>query len=261
MEVSTADRQATSDSRQAIEAIDPPGFPDRVIKVKWLDPGYSQILEKDYTQATLGMFPVQEFTTLISETLQQFIDGDLGIKLGELFRGEIQAPVVTNEGGGIDAEAVEDFLSDNMQIVQAFIKLVQKVPELQLEIMCLSLGIPRLERAWAKERMQEPPHRGGFTVPEGFDILIWFIRQNAELVRETVLGKAQDLVAEFQLHVLHSEDHEMYEGKARKKVPLESSSVSTETASTAEAETPTPQPSSPGGTPSSTSSPDIPVSV
>lgn len=238
MQVQTGSgNEETRRSREAIEAIEP-DTALRELTFNWKLPDGRDV-EKTYTQAELGMFPVQEFTTLVTEVVESFTQGDMGMKIGDLFRGDIEMPEDFSPG------TVNKVVEENMALVQAFIKAVQMLPGFQLDIMCLSLGIPRHEREWAKGQLQEPPHRGGLTVQEGFDILIWFIRQNAELCRETFLGKARELVDEFRLHVLQEDPT--------------ASSDSTDSETTTE--TPADPSSSPGGTPSSISSPDTPVSV
>lgn len=217
------------ENRQAINDLEP-ATPQREIKFDWLKPD-GQPIAKSYIQAELGMFPSQEFGTLVTSILDSFIKGEMGMSIGELFRGEIDAPVT------LDAEAVTDFVSENVQIIQAFVKVVQIAPDFQKDVICLSLGIPRMERAWAKEQMSEPPHRGGLTVNDGFDILKVFIQQNATLLRETFLGKARELVEVFRLEVLGQQ---------------------TETEPTEE-EMPEESEASLGGTPSSTFSLPTPV--
>lgn len=223
--------EAVRESRAAIEAIEP-GIEQRELVFNWTAPD-GRPIERAYIQAELGMFPVQEFTTRITEIIESFTEGEMGMKLGELFRGDVKMPTE------FTPEAVDGVVEENIQLIRALIKLVNILPGFQLDIMCLSLGVPRREHDWAKEQMQEPPSRGGLTVEDGFDILKWFIRQNAELLRETLLGKARELADEFRLHVLQEDPKE------------------NEEKSTTEPD----QPASPGGTQSSTSSPATPENV
>lgn len=241
--------EQTEESRAAIEALEPSRDPKalpRDLQFHWTLPD-GRPVEKTYTQDELGMFPAQEFTTRVTEIIDSFVKGEFGIKIGELFRGEVDMPV------SLDAESTQSFMDDNEQLIQAFIKLVQILPDFQQDVMVLSLGVPRLEREWAKQQLSEPPHRGGLTVEEGFDILIKFIQQNALLVRETVRGKTQELVDAFRLEVLQQEP----------STEDQTSSVSTarDSALTAAPPTTEKEPTSPGGTPSSTSSPPTPASA
>lgn len=194
MEVQEHDLTEVQRSREAIEALEP-SVTERKVTFNWTLPN-GEPTRKEYLQAQLGMFPTQEFTTMVTEILDSFVEGEMGMKIGELFRGDVAMPVT------FDADTVNETISENLQIIKALVKLVRILPDFQLDIICLSLGIPRRERAWAKEQLQEPPSRGGLTVTEGFDLLIVFIRQNASLVKETVTGKARELVDVFRLEIL-----------------------------------------------------------
>lgn len=222
-------------SRDAIEAIEPSdGAPSRTLTFHgWRLPDGSPVGDagKSYVQAQLGMFPVQEFGVLVSGALNEFTQGDIGARIGDLFRGDVQMPVT------MDSESVNKVVSENEALIMAFFKLMRMLPSFQLDVMCLSLGVPRREREWFKDCVQEPPHRGGLDVEAGFGILIYFVRQNARLIQDSVMGKARELVEVFQLEVL---------GRSKK--------------TTSERSDDHPQPS-PGTTPSSTSSVPIPASV
>lgn len=219
-------------NREAIEAMEP-ATATREWKFNWTHPN-GQPIEMTYYQEELGLFPAQEFVTIITEILDSFVDGEMGMKIGDLFRGDVKMPVT------FDAESVNSVVEDNMQLIKAIVKLVQILPEFQLDIICLSLGVPRKEREWAKTQLSDIPKRGGLTVTDGFDILKYFIQQNASLVKETFLGKARELVDVFRLEILDLEPTS----------PTDSTAEEEEMAL-----------SSPGGTPSSTSSPDIPESL
>ena len=239
-------------SREAIEALEPKRqieALDRVIEFEnWLLPDNTARVKKTYTQAPLGMMDVNEFTTLVGELIEQFTQGEEAGKLGELFRGEVERPVELNP------ETVNEFVDDNMPIVNAFLKAIRMWPDFQFEIYVMSLGVPRKERPWAKACLMEPPQYGGLTADEGIDLLTHFIRQNARMIREKLLGKIDELVEVFRLEVLREEP---------KKDEDQASSDSGQTETTTHSVTPTSEatetsgtsPSSPGSTPSSTSSP------
>lgn len=222
-------------SREAVDAIEPgDGAPDRTLTFTgWRLPDGTAVGDagRSYVQAQLGMFPMQEFGILVSGALNEFTQGEIGERIGDLFRGDVQMPVT------MDGDSVSAIVRENEALIMAFIKLAQMLPDLQLSVICLSLGVPRREREWFKECVQEPPHRGGLTVDAGFDILRYFIRQNARLLQDTVRGRARELVEVFQQEVL---------GRSR--------------TTTSEETDDQPQPS-PGTTPSSTSSVPIPASV
>lgn len=235
--------QQIQEAQEAIEAIEPAGkFPPREIVFRgWILPSGQVLEEKRYVQDKLGMFPVQEFTTITTTILNNFLQGDMGIRIGELFRGEVQMP------SDFSPESADKVVQDNIELIKAFVKLVEIFPDYQKDIIALSLGVRRGEREWFKDCISEPPHRGGLTVEEGFDLLTVFIQQNAKLIRRVAVGKAQDLVETFMLEVMEREPAQKEE---------------TETSSTDQ--TPAPvqvEPPTPGSTPSSTSSQDIPVNA
>lgn len=237
-----AEQTETQKQRAAIEALEPtrPANAMPVQRVfQWTLPNGNAV-QKAYVQAELGLFPAQDFGLLVTEIVESFTKGDMGMKIGDLFRGQIDMP------SQFTGEAVNTLVDENMALVQAFVKLIQTVPSLQLNILCLSLGVPRLEREWAKSQMQEPPHRGGLSVDDGFELLSTFISQNAVLLRETFVGKAKELVEQFQMEVLQMEPA--------------NSSPSTDSTESSELQPQEDEPS-PGSTPSSTSSLPIPESV
>lgn len=240
--------EETQESRAAIEALSPShptNAMPRWLEFDWILPD-GRPVRKTYLQAELGLFAVEEFTTRISEILESFMKGEFGIKIGELFRGEVEMPV------NLDPDATQEFVDENEQLVNAFIKLIQIIPGLRADITVLSLGVPRLEVPWAKEQLSEPPHRGGLSVAEGFDVLIYFLRQNVPLLQRTLLGKARELVEEFRLLIAPPDETPTSSGSTTQPLP---------TTPLTEVPTPTtPPPASPGGTPSSISSPATPVS-
>lgn len=220
-------------SEAATEAIES-SVPQRILKFhNWILPDGRVLDEKQYVQAPLGMMPANEFTTMVTKVLNQFVQGEMGMKIGELFRGEVAMPKT------FDADTVDKVVEDNLEIIKAVLKLFEISPGIQLDIMALSLGVPRKEREWFKECISEPPHRGGLTLDEGFDIFIVFIKQNVPMLKKLATGKAQELVDVFSLEVLGRD-------------PTVDSTVEEETEETID---------SPGGTPSSTSSLDTPASV
>lgn len=239
MQVVTEDTDAAerlAQSKDAVEALEPgEGVQPRTLRFDgWRLPDGNPVGEhgRVYVQDQLGMFPMQEFAILVTNALKQFTEGDVGAKIGDLFRGDVQMPIT------MDADSVNNVVSENEALIVAFIKLVQMVPDLQLSIMCLSLGVPRREREWFKDCVQEPPHRGGLSVDAGFDILKYFVRQNARLLQDTVMGNARELVEIFRVEALG-------------QIP-----TTTTSALTIEDDQ-----TSPGTTPSSTSSVPTPVSV
>lgn len=219
-----------AESKEQIEAIQP-STPERRLKFNLVFPDDVR-REYDVIQGELGMFPVQEFVTLMTGIIDDFAKGKYGIKIGELFRGEIKTP------DQYTPDEVEKVVDENSQLIAAFLEAVKMLPGLQKEIICLSLGIEPRQREWFKGAISRAPSQGGLTVDEGFDLLIWFLRQNAKLVRRFFEEKGRELVDEFRLQVLGE--------------TLDVEGTATET---------TEESDSPGSTPSSTSSQDTLVSV
>lgn len=190
----TQELTPVEDAREAIEALEP-AITQYERKFTWRAPGGAEV-EVNFRQAEMGMFPAQEFLTIISEVIDKVARGEMGIKLGELFRGDLEMP------DAIDPETVDRMIDENMQLLQAIVKLIQALPVLQLDVIVISLGVPRHQREWAKEQLAQPPHMGGLSVDDGFELLGVFIEQNGDLIREKLMGKARELVEKFNLHVL-----------------------------------------------------------
>lgn len=234
-----------SKAESAIESL-VPSVPNRTLNFKLM--AYDgQMVDREYTQDVLGFFPVQEFTTMLSRIIKNFVDGEYGIKIGELFRGDVQSqlPQMNKMTPEEMAAKAEEMVDQNQQLIMAFFKLTEIVPDFQQDIIALSLGVLRQEREWFKGAISEPPSRGGLTIDEGFDILNMFIEQNASEIRRFFAEKGRELVDKFRLEVLDQDPSKD-----------DSSESSTETSAPPEADTPTR-----GGMPSSISSPTTPVSV
>lgn len=226
--------EQVAESRAELEAM-MPSTPARVLKFNLMMPDGRSRQEWSFTQEELGYMPVQEFVTLMSETIEQFAQGDVGKTIADLLAGGERVTMPED----FSAENVQKAVDENMVLVEAFFKVVRIIPGLQLEIFCMSLGIPPEQRAWFKNAISRPPSQGGLTVDEGFDILIFFVRQNAKLIRRFFAEKAAEFINAVRQEVF---DQEVVEGTA------------TETTN----ETPS---DTPGSTPSNISSPDTLVSV
>jgi hypothetical protein len=157
----------------------------------------------EYYQDTLGMLPVQDLFNKFKRQVQAFIDKNTGIKLGELFRGDTDLQAMTdslkNASEDEKGEALDDTVEENRAIIEAIFKLMDIVPEFQLDIYALTLGVPRRRIEWFKDAISEPPHRGGLTIDQGFDILRVFIRQNTSAIKRFFTEEANSLVQEMSL--------------------------------------------------------------
>ena len=186
--------------------------------------------EFTWTQATLGFIPIQQFFNKIGREIRNFVKGEYGIKLGELMgpamRQRIQAPEKLDEG------EVNRVVDENEGLIQAIVEAIQKIPDLELEIIGLSLGVRPGQMAWFKAAVSEPPHRGGLTIEEGFILLTTFVRQNHAAVRRFFEDQGKALFDEISAIINPPSAEEQADNQ-----------------------------SSSGGTPSSTSSPDTLVSA
>jgi hypothetical protein len=236
------------ESQDAADAL--VGEDQRRWKINAFD-GDGNPVEREFIQEELGFFPKQEFMNLLTAEIDKFIRGEYGIKLGDLFSGDLRTQLAPPDlsDPNQSADRVNKTIEENIGLINAFIKLVRTVPELQKEIIALALGVKRgAEREWFKWAISEPPSRGGLTDEQGFEILKIFIRQNAKAIRSFFEDKATELVEEFRREVLQeSTTSEDSTEPSTEEEPKETPLVE---------DAPTP-----GGTPSSTSSLVTPASV
>jgi hypothetical protein len=182
-------------SEGAVEAL-MPSTSARVLRFSLVnDQGVMQPYE--FTQATLGFVPIQKFFNQVRREIQNFVKGEYGIKLGELFRGEVSMPAASE----LVSSDVDKVIEDNQAVIDVIFKLIEIAPDFQLDVIALSLGVQTSRVEWFKGAISEPPHRGGLTVSEGFDILKTFIRQNASEIRGFFEEEATSLAKEFRLAV------------------------------------------------------------
>jgi hypothetical protein len=224
MEVQAEGKEALENAEAAIEA-----FADSsmavVYEFQWPDAGGSNHPIK-FTQATLGLFPAQEFITMMTRIINDVLEGKYEVDVMQLFRDrdKLQNASVPTD---LDEDSVERTIEEWKPYIQGFLKLVDVVPGLQQDIIALSLGVRKRDREIFKERIAEAPHNGGITIDQGVDIIKIFIRQNAKVLRR-FLGRQIREIGEELMNALEEE----------RKVKDTN-----------------------GGTPSSTSSQPIPASV
>jgi hypothetical protein len=217
-------------SADAVEAFEP-GAATRQWVVSGRD-GNDNPHERTYIQEELGFFPKQQFIVLASQFVDRFVSGDLGISMKDLFSGDLRKTVAMPTE--FSPEEAANKIESNTEMIRSVIKVVQQLPDLQIEIIMLSLGVPRNERDWAREVMTGPVSRGGINDEMGFDILKTFITQNAKTLIDFFAEKGRDLVnhAQRELGLMDQEPEEEKEAK-----------------------TESPSGATPGGTPSSTTPP------
>lgn len=187
-------------SEEAVEAL-MPSTSTRVLEMKLLLLGpdghlTDQFRDFEYVQATLGFGPIQDFFNKIGKEIKKFAKGEYGMNIADLIGGDIRQKIsAPNELSG---EQVQKLVDDNQAIIDVFLALIREIPELEWDIIALSLGVPRGQIEWFKLAITEPPHRGGLTIDEGFDILKVFVRQNAAAVRRFFEDQGKALFQEIQ---------------------------------------------------------------
>lgn len=239
-------------TKQAIEDIQP-SIASRVVEFDWVNPNNGQREKFQFTQEPLGFYPVQEFNALLADTAKSFTDGTNGLALGDLFSPKIREQVEIPQSFTEDSvnEVVDEI---GVELIQGFFYLIKILPEFQLDVMCMSLGIPPGQRTWVKQQLKQPVSQGGLTIDEGFDILSVFVAQNVREIRRFLFDKATDLFSQTRREVLGDDQPDESEQ------PAEMEPVVDIPPSTAMNQPSTPEPPTPGGMPSSTSSPVTQVS-
>lgn len=181
MQVSTPEAQeAIRANEVAVEALED-SSERRVITFEWPDAG-GNLHEIHFTQATLGMFPAQEFITMMTRIINDVLEGKYDVDVMELFRDRERLKNASMPSE-LNQDAVEETINEWKPYIQGFLKLVDVVPGLQQDIIALSLGVRRRDREQFKENISEAPYLGGLEIEDGVDIIKVFIRQNAKVLR------------------------------------------------------------------------------
>jgi hypothetical protein len=202
--------EALEDNQAAIEAL-MPSASSRKLRFRWptgqLDAEQKEIFG-DYTfvQSPLAMGPAQEFQTLMVKTLRETLQGEYGISIGELFGGgrQIQASMPTE----ITPDSVDELIGgENLKVIEAFLRLLEIVPDLMWEIIGMSLGVRRDKREAFKYKISGPAHENGATIDQTVDIVKVFVKQNGGPLRRFL---------EFQVREIGDEILEAISGQKKK---------------------------------------------
>lgn len=236
MEVATEDEtdKVMRDNQAAMEAIDASAA-TRLITFTWViredADGKKHWAKFAFTQETMGLSFGMEFQSLLTRIMRDVVKGEYGIDVGQLLaRGnQIRAEMPSE----INEETINNVLSSNMQYVQAFMHLLQIVPDLIHQIIALSLGVRKNRREEFIERISGPVHEGGLSIDNGVDIIKVFIRQNGGAIRRFL----EDQIGEIGEELMAAIEGRPVREKQR-TVDLDTSTT--------------------GGTPSSTTSPTTP---
>lgn len=194
MQVSTEGPEALTEAEAAIEALEDSAAV-RTYTFQWFDAGGNPH-DVEYTQAPLGMFPAQEFITMLTRIINDVLEGKYEVDVMELLRDreKLQAASMPAD---LDQDSVERTIEEWKPYIQGFLKLVDLVPEFQLDIIALSLGVRRKAREDFKERISEAPHLGGLGIDEGVKILKVFIHQNAKVLKRFLGSQLREIGEEL----------------------------------------------------------------
>ncbi len=77
--------------------------------------------------------------------------------------------------------------------IEAFLEILGEVPEIEQDIMALSLGVRRRDRDDFKDAISQAPHLGGLTNTQAKDILVVFIQQNVRQIRRFLGEELQEI--------------------------------------------------------------------
>lgn len=228
-------REQIDQARNASEMLRPATHDVRYWKIEGLD-GDGQMRERVYAQEVLSYFGKQDFYSLMTDFFDRFISGEFGVKVKDLWESDLRKNI-----GSIPTQATPEeaqrLIDENIEMIRAFFKVIQRLPGLQQEILLLALGVPEGEQNWAKQTMSGPLSRGGLDDDTAFDMLKTFISQNAQPIKDFFVEKGADLLDHARKEIL-GEDSETSEEEQQTKVDDQG-------------------PDTPGGTPSSTIAPSV----
>jgi hypothetical protein len=235
------------ESQAAIMAVEGTSVPKRAWEVKGEDRDHNMI-ERTYIQEELSFYQVQDFANIGTSYVQKFINGELGVSLKEIFTGDLKQRVQMPSMDDVNAESAEKLIDENTDLILGIIKAINKIPELEMQIMLLSLGVPIGEQKWAETILRGPVSRGGLTRQQGFDLLLTFIKQNTQAVVDFFSQQGREFVEAARKEIMGDDGDEDSEVE---EVQEETINPPEETVEDADIR---------GGMPSSTSAPPIPVS-
>lgn len=189
-----------------------------------------------YVQSELSFFEKQDFITLLGGYIDRFANGEFGIDLKDLFSGDLRSQVSIPTD--VSAEDAQKAIEENAELIKTLLKVVNSLPQLQVNLMLLALGVPPNERDFVSEILRGPVWKGGLTDDQAIVILKTFISQNAGPIRDFFSQKGQELVEHFQKEVLDKSTEE--------KSPSGDTNGGTPSSTTPQQPASTPQTSEPG---------------
>lgn len=142
-----------------------------------------------YTQQPLSFFGKMELFSVLGGAVERALSEDGGINLSNLLE------IPQRSGTTLSAA---DF-ADATVFVRGIAKLVQFAPDLLKDIYCISLRVPRQERPYVKELMEDQ-----LTDEQGVQILDTFVDQNWDVMRSFFFEQIQPLVEKITKKVQNS---------------------------------------------------------
>lgn len=142
-----------------------------------------------YTQQPLSFFGKMELFSVLGGAVEKALSEDGGINLSSLLE------VPQRSGATLSAS---DF-NDATVFVRGIAKLVQFAPDLLKDVYCISLRVPRQERPYVKELMEEQ-----LSDEQGVQLLDSFVDQNWDVMRSFFFEQIQPLVEKITKKVQDS---------------------------------------------------------
>jgi hypothetical protein len=154
----------------------------------------------EYVQEPLSYNGMVQFTGLLSRKIEEIMQGDDGLSLGNVVELAALAQAVTeNEAQGFLGGMLQrgDFSSID-GFVKGFAKLASYTPDILDEAQCIWLRIPLRDRMIVREIWNRPPGKGGLTGDEGEEMFRVFIRQNYEELERFLFERLRRMGSSIQ---------------------------------------------------------------
>jgi hypothetical protein len=186
-------QEALKANEEAIEAFESSESP-RTITFQFPDAG-DNMHPVTFIQAPLGHFPAQEFITMMTRLINDVLEGKYDVDVMQLLRDRERLQRASMPSN-LEEDVAERMIEEWKPYIQGFLKLVHIIPELQQDIIALSLGVRRKQREEFKEAISEAPYRGGIEIDDAVDILKVFIKQNVRVLRRFLAEQIPEIFEE-----------------------------------------------------------------
>ncbi len=163
------------------ETLDPVVSEPVTITLAWSDK-----TSEDYTQQPLSFFGKMELFAVLGGAVEKALSTDSGFSLASMLN-------IVDRGTD---ELTQRDLFDADTFVRAIATLLQFAPDLLLDIYCISLRIPRGERAYVKTLMEDQ-----ITDDEGIKLLDNFVEQNWDVMTSFFYEQIVPLTKKLQTKV------------------------------------------------------------